>query len=880
MLKRIVATAVVCLALCGNALAGWAPFQAASVSSGSPFSTSIPAGNFLQATNTNASIVANSDGMTNGVTCTNSCYSNMYTLVSFPSNDTCTFSVQAFQTVNPGILDQNAVSVAVDGLSIPAVGVADRNLWAVSVLNSSPAQSYNFSSPVLGGIHQITLSMGLPQNTALQSSSNLQGFHIDRINISCAGTGIPTEPSPQTRDPFNYPYSSYDFWNSAIGSGIVWSIPDQTISSGTYNTSTGVITLTLSGSPPTAFTVGQYAGLHGLTGTGTNLAILNGAWAISSASGASLVLAGPTGEGTVTITGGKAADADQMTLVNNINGTAIGFGINSGSWSIPIYQSVTGTDPTGFYLVPSTTAGWMNGQEPFYLAINSGVTTAPPSCASGGDCSIALAETGNHRYFYMGSNNGFVWGNAQQTNVTTNAGGLIDTFRLYPAISESAQIGGLIRSQDILDGVIAHTLVGGNTYIMQSTGNVNAPGGNGSTATGNGWPVIGYDYTCFNGGPPTSCSGYIQPGELFGIPASVNCSALGLSAGGLMLCHALQDYGAISDVQTGSPTGPQTQLYAEEALSGNATLTAMTSDYGNILGPLLQIARNNTSANFYAGSPTYAKGGGTPRQPIRAGLNLAAYPSVLTSTTASGLAIQPAGFPNAFVAGDYDPMFPYQNVPINFNFPIPTATTMVCIVGGPTGTTFSSPIDTQSNAWNIAAQNTGNSGAGLQAMALVYTVNTTHALSPSDTFSITNSGAEWRASCFGVAGATGGFDQGSIVLNTNTSALSTSITGSTLAQARELVIAFVVGSNAGSIMPSLVEAFNSYEMFPNQNPIRLGGAWEITAATTAPTASWSWSTNGAATVNALISFKMPYLLQRDLDPTANDNAPAFLNRAA
>ena len=857
IIKQILAALVLLALGAAPGFAGWSVYQTNGAPPVGTFSVSIPAGNFTQATQTNGSIVANSDGTTNGVSCANTCYANMYTLVNFPSNDTCTFSVQAFQTVNPGILDQNAVSVGLDGEPIPAVGVADRNLWAVSVTNASPAQSYNFSVPLLAGIHQVTLGMGLPQNNPLQSGSNPQGFHIDRVNITCSGTGIPTEPAPQTRDPFNYPYSSYDFWNTAIGSGITWSIPDQTISSGTYSTSTGVITLTLSGSPPHAFTVGQYAGLHNLTGTGS-FATLNGAWAINSAAGTSLVLAGPTGAGAVTITGGKAADADQMTLVSNINGTAIGFGVNSGSWSVPIYQGTTGTNPVGAAISTDNVSigGWMNGQQPFYLAINSGDTTAPPACSAGGDCSIAIAATGNHRYFYMGSNPAFVWGNAQQTNVS----GIqpVDAFRLYSSVDEGYQIGGLIRAQDITDGVIAHTLVAGNTYVMQSSGNVNAPGGTASTLTGSGWPMNYYDYVCFNGGPPTNCTGYIQPGELFGLPSSVNCSTLGLSAGGLMLCHALQDYGAFSDVQTGSPSGPQTQLYAEQGLSGNATLTALTTDYTNILGPLLQIARNNTSFNFFAGGlGSYAKGGGTPRQGLRPGLNLAAYPSNVTSTTASGLGMQPAGFPTAFVAGDNQVMFPYQSVPVNFNFAIPTGSTLVCLVGGATASTFSAPVDTQGNTWTIAVQNAGNSGAGLQAMALAYTVNTTHALTASDTFSITDSGGSWRASCWGITGAVGGFDKAAMNLTTTAALTSSVAIGSALAQARELVMAFTVGSNSGSIMPSLVEPFNSYELYPNQNPIRMGGGWEITAATTAPTATWNWVSNNATTVNAIIAFKMP-----------------------
>lgn len=93
---------------------------------------------------------------------------------------------------------------------------------------------------------------------------------------------------------------SWDFTNQLL----VPFLGTLTISSGTYNTTTGQIALTMAATPtygpPDSMT------LASLTGTGTNLATLNGTWTILSVVGSVVTLQGPTGEGSITITGGSA----------------------------------------------------------------------------------------------------------------------------------------------------------------------------------------------------------------------------------------------------------------------------------------------------------------------------------------------------------------------------------------------------------------------------------------------------------------------------------------------------------------------------------------------------------------------------------------------
>lgn len=77
-----------------------------------------------------------------------------------------------------------------------------------------------------------------------------------------------------------------------------------TISSGTYSTTTGLVVLTMSA--PINFGPGDAIVVSSLTGTGSNLAQLNGTWvAIAPTAGSTVTFQAPTGLGATTITGGS-----------------------------------------------------------------------------------------------------------------------------------------------------------------------------------------------------------------------------------------------------------------------------------------------------------------------------------------------------------------------------------------------------------------------------------------------------------------------------------------------------------------------------------------------------------------------------------------------
>jgi hypothetical protein len=93
----------------------------------------------------------------------------------------------------------------------------------------------------------------------------------------------------------------------------------EPISSGTYVSTTGVVTLTTSASA--SLSSGNPLAVTGLTGTGS-LTGLNGMWtATTGTSGTTVVYTGPTGLGTVSITGGTVSVCTVKTMYDQSGNT-------------------------------------------------------------------------------------------------------------------------------------------------------------------------------------------------------------------------------------------------------------------------------------------------------------------------------------------------------------------------------------------------------------------------------------------------------------------------------------------------------------------------------------------------------------------------------
>lgn len=253
--------------------------------------------------------------------------------------------------------------------------------------------------------------------------------------------------------------------------------------------------------------------------------------------------------------------------------------INSSQWSIPVYVA-SPTDPVTTFTMPP------NASYPFptvSLPAPAGITPAPP--LSGGDHHVALFDS-THRWlhnFYgcMSGTGGFSCGSKEIVDVCS-AGDATGGWSI-----------GLIRTSEIQAGVIPHVL----RYSIAKSQTSGGP----TPVNGNAWPAVAAPDGC----SPSCYTGNVQAGSTIGIPASVNLSALGLSAPGLVLATALQNYGAMQR-DTGGNGG--VIFYAEQ---GAATvvptqLNAMYTDLAKIV-PLLAIMRNQ--------GPTSINGGGVPRMP-------------------------------------------------------------------------------------------------------------------------------------------------------------------------------------------------------------------------------------------------------------------------
>lgn len=185
---------------------------------------------------------------------------------------------------------------------------------------------------------------------------------------------------------------------------------------------------------------------------------------------------------------------------------------------------------------------------------------------------------------------------------------------------------------------------------------------------------------------------------------------------------------------------------------------------------------------------------------------------------------------------------------------------LIMFVSTGSSTTLTSVADSQGNTWAVdVATTTGGRNVAIASSS------STHALSTSDTFTITISGAgAFSAACYEYD-AVLGFDKSSSAVG---SAITTLATGSTatLAQAEELVVTTAgVGSNV---------TFTTPGGFTNRVSGQLTGALADLAvnSTAAQSATWSWSVSANAAV-AIATYRTPVTLtiNKSETTTVTDN---------
>ncbi len=156
----------------------------------------------------------------------------------------------------------------------------------------------------------------------------------------------------------------------------------------------------------------------------------------------------------------------------------------------------------------------------------------------------------------------------------------------FPGIRamDASGMGGLIRVWELKAGRIPHAVTFMLPYARLKHGPV--------------WPSAREDYWGFR-----DYKGNVPIGSLIAIPPTVDITKLGLTASGLALARALQDYGAYCDDSAGSSG---IVISAEGAAEGMGELQDMRADFPKI-HPYLRLVTNNAAAT--------PGGGGTPRRP-------------------------------------------------------------------------------------------------------------------------------------------------------------------------------------------------------------------------------------------------------------------------
>ncbi len=263
---------------------------------------------------------------------------------------------------------------------------------------------------------------------------------------------------------------------------------------------------------------------------------------------------------------------------NSLNGV-----INTTAWSIATFVG-TASDP-----LVTVTAGSNIPAEQIHIPLNAAPT-------AGDDRTMV---------FYDQTQPGkvFCYWDVNFNNGTNVAGGLNAGFGATfdttgdgfsapswnPGQMDYDYNAGVINNYDLANGAIDHAL-----RITLSDEAEKMPPGSNYFTTNIPWPD---DHVDYNG--PTAYTGNIVAGSTFGIPKSVNINNLGLSAGGLMLAKALQNYGAIWKDSGGSD---QFTVFADPTTANNPLMQEMAGDISKIM-PVLSVMRNQ--------GPNSVNGGGT-----------------------------------------------------------------------------------------------------------------------------------------------------------------------------------------------------------------------------------------------------------------------------
>lgn len=193
--------------------------------------------------------------------------------------------------------------------------------------------------------------------TVTGSTKPIAGFSVFRGNYAWVNEPGSTAPQAAAGQSVNYyPLGSLarivlacdpalvDLVGAVTNAALAWDFTNQllipflssTISSGTYNSTTGVVVLTFAAAQ--ALSPGDTVTLSSLTGTGA-YASLDGAWQVTAVSGVTVTLQATAALGAAAITGGTMATGTSLATlqtpfnvleVQNTNAVTVGYNATSG----------------------------------------------------------------------------------------------------------------------------------------------------------------------------------------------------------------------------------------------------------------------------------------------------------------------------------------------------------------------------------------------------------------------------------------------------------------------------------------------------------------------------------------------------------------------
>jgi hypothetical protein len=545
-----------------------------------------------------------------------------YTDVEFPSTGYYTFTVQALASISGAVgaaywvgLDRHPMDHGYDPISESYYYTVTQTVSSGNYPSawSAAGATQTVTFYVTAGTHEVEIYY-------LGARTGLTGFGTITIT-NATGPAFPPEP-PGSRSASSQPFSSWSIWNTALGSGATWSgsvlcmrqangsaIPNSvpgcdpattditsagaTINSGWYSNPT----FAAQASDPVQTFVDDSGNAHP---EWPNLVI--NAPGIPSSKYPNATWPDPP----LAAQGGDAHlgvfTADKTTL---FSGDACAVALSP----VKTFTTIAGSASGSMVLDLNSTAGITVNQTVFdatnYNALASPYVEVYVTAISASQVTLNYpvqpAGVGNGDTIQIGTHAGFVCG-AVARDSTCGLGQNTGSFAI-----------GTMLQSEINARLIPHML----RFAIPRT--LVAPPPGAGIYGGVQWPSIQTYDSCGGNFPGTCYTGHMPTGATIGIPASVNINSLGLTADGLALATALQNYGAMQR-DTGGNSG--IILYAQTSASFDAAtetqINNMIRDLNNIIRPYLRVLTNQ--------GPSSVNGGGTRPLPNPPGIATSTCP--------------------------------------------------------------------------------------------------------------------------------------------------------------------------------------------------------------------------------------------------------------